>query len=311
MPSNAVFFHLVCRLGMMAGMDLRLLRTFQLVARTGTVSAAAETLRVTQPALSRQVRQLERELGFDLFTRDRGRLVLSSAGRRFLEASEQILAGVSAAESLAGQLRAGRLTRLIVAAPTTTLTDVLAPFLATFYDDDPLTTVEEADFAAALDGLRSGVDLAIVTSPPPDGLASRRIAVLPIWAYVPADHHFARLRQISVGHLAGLDLVVLRPGPRPRQLIDEAMIDEGVAPGSLIECGNPQVAQALAAAGRGVAVVSDDPRFGLVPLRIALRDGRFLTLTLHAAWRPDHHAAEQLARMAARLSQFCGIRYGV
>jgi DNA-binding transcriptional LysR family regulator len=310
MPSNAVFFHLLCRSGMMVGMDLRLLRTFQLVARTGTVSAAAGALRVTQPALSRQVQQLERRLGFDLFTRDRGRLVLTSAGRRFLEASEQIMASVSAAESLAGQLRAGRLTRLLLAAPTTTLTDVLAPFLATFYDDDPLTTVEEADFGEALDGLRSGVDLAIVTSPPPDGLRSRQIAVLPIWAYVPPGHRFAAAGRVSVAHLAGLDLIVLRPGLRPRQLIDEAMIGEGVAPGSLVECGNPQVAQALAAAGRGIAVVSDDPRFGLTPCRIELRDDRHLTLTLHAAWRPDHHAAGQLSHMAARLEQFCAIRYG-
>jgi DNA-binding transcriptional LysR family regulator len=310
MPSNAVFFHLLCRFGMMAAMDLRLLRTFQLVARTGTVSAAAEALRVTQPALSRQVRQLERELGFDLFTRDRGRLVLTSAGLRFLEASEQILASASAAESLADQLRAGRLTRLRLAAPATTLTDVLAPFLATLYPDDPLTTVDEADFGEALDGLRSGVDLAIVTSPPPNGLRSRQIAELPIWAYVRPDHLFAHARRVTVAHLAGLHLIVLPPRLRPRQLIDEAMIGEGVAPAALVECGNPQVAQALAAAGRGIAVVSDDPRFGLVPCLIQRIDGRHLTLTLHAAWRPDHHAAEQLSRLAARLGEFCRIRYG-
>jgi DNA-binding transcriptional LysR family regulator len=253
---------------------------------------------------------LERQLGFALFTRDRGRLVLTSAGARFLEASDQIMGSVSAAESLAGQLRAGRLTRLVLAAPTTTLTDVLAPFLATLHDEDPLTTVEEADFREALGGLREGVDLAIVTSPPPGSLRSRVIAVLPIWAYVPPGHLFARVRRVLVTGLAGHDLIVPRPGLRPRQLIDEAMTGEGVAPASLIECGNPQVAQALAAAGRGVAVLSDDPRFDLVPCLIERRDGRHLTLTLHAAWRPDHHAAEQLARMAERLAEFCRERYG-
>ena len=89
--------------------------------------------------------------------------------------------------------------------------------------------------------------------------------------------------------------------------MDEALIEAGLSAPEIVECGNPQVAQALAAAGRGIAVVSDDPRFDLVPLRIRGRHG-LLTLTLHAAWDPRHHAAAELERLAVRLRDFCAMR---
>ena len=57
------------------------------------------------------------------------------------------------------------------------------------------------------------------------------------------------------------------------------------------------------------AVLSDDPRFDLVPLHIATPTGP-LVLTLHAAWDGGHHAADELARLAGRLRDFCAQRYG-
>ena len=69
------------------------------------------------------------------------------------------------------------------------------------------------------------------------------------------------------------------------------------------------MAQALAAAGRGVAVLSDDPRFGLQPLRVTAPDGP-VHISLYAAWSPDHHAAATLSVLARRLAEFCVERYG-
>jgi DNA-binding transcriptional LysR family regulator len=290
-------------------MDLRLLRTFRLVAETGSVSAAAEALLVTQPALSRQLQQLERQLGVTLFDRDKGRLRLTAAGQKFLDATVEVLTSAEAARSLAESLAAGRLTRVRMAAPTTTLTDVLAPFLATLQPEDPLITVEESPYADAISGLRSRLDLAVVTAPPPRHLATRQVAVLPVWGYVNRSHPLAGAGEVSIRQLAGHRLVLLDTSARPRRLVDEAFIEAHLAAPELIECSNPQVAQALAAAGRGVAVVSDDPRFGLEQLHIRGRHGR-LTLTLHAAWDPHHHAAAELDEVARRLSAFCIERYG-
>ena len=69
------------------------------------------------------------------------------------------------------------------------------------------------------------------------------------------------------------------------------------------------MAQAVAASGKGVAVVSDDPRFGLHPLGIDGPAGP-VQISLWAAWRPDHHGAVTLADLASRLRDFCATRYG-
>ena len=291
-------------------MDLRLLTSFATVVTTGSVSAAADELHITQPALSRQLQQLERELDLALFRRDRRRLVLTAAGQSFLVAAQGVLSEAAAAENLASMLAAGRVERIRAMAPTTTLTDVFAPFLATLDEDDPLITVEEATYADAIHALQSRADLAVVTAPPPRALGSRRVARLPVWAYVSASHPLAGRASVTVAELAEDRIITLGSNARPRQLLEEALIEEGVSAREVVECSNPQVAQALAAAGRGVALVSDDPRFDLRQLLVETGGGA-LTLTLYAAWNRDHHAAATLERLADRLVDFCEARYGV
>ncbi|MDQ0381892.1 LysR family transcriptional regulator [Amycolatopsis thermophila] len=291
-------------------MELRTLRYFVAVADSGSVSAAAQTVHVTQPALSRQIRQLERELQVTLFTRRGGRLELTAAGRQFVPVVRDLLRRAEDARSAAEAFAAGRLVHLTIAATTTTLTDVIAPFLATFGPDDPLPTVREVGGPeAALALLHRGADLAVVTQVPPPSWSTRALAVLPLFAYVRADHPWAGRDTVDLAELAAQTLVVLDPSFRPRQLLQEALSDQGLAAAAYVECGNPQVAQALAAAGRGIAVVSDDPRFGLHGLRITTA-ACGPRIRLHAAWDPGHHAGPALAAIAARIRRFCADRYG-
>jgi len=289
-------------------MELRTLGYFVAVVEAGSVSAAAEAVRITQPAISRQLRQLEHELGISLFVRSAGRLRLSAAGREFLPHARDVLRSADGARAAARSYAAGRLERLTIAAPTTTLTDVIAPFLATLSSDDPMPTVFESDPRGAYDALRSGADLAIVTEAPHSPLASAPIAVLPVWAYVAVDHPW-QAPTIRLPALVEETLLVLTPGFKPRQILDLAIERAGLTAGDVVECSNPQVAQALAAAGRGVAIVTDDPRFDLRGVEILGRDGP-LRIELFAAWEPEHHAAATLARLAERLRDFCVERYG-
>lgn len=306
MPSTACFLGSLCLSGILAGMELRTLRYFVAVAERGSVSAAAEAVHVTQPALSRQVRQLEHELRLDLFDRRGNRLELTAAGAQFLPVARDLLRRADDALSAAEAFAAGHLVRLTIAAPTTTLTDVIAPFLATFGPADPLPTVVETTGTAAL---HQGADLAIVTQPPQPSWGRLALAVLPLWAYVPDGHPWSGRASVRLDELVHEPLVVLDPSFRPRQILQEALTADGLATPDLVECGNAQVAQALAGAGRGVAVVSDDPRFGLRGLRIEGAGGP-LRISLFAAWSPSHHAAESLSAIAHRLRTFCGDRYG-
>jgi LysR family transcriptional regulator, benzoate and cis,cis-muconate-responsive activator of ben and cat genes len=76
----------------------------------------------------------------------------------------------------------------------------------------------------------------------------------------------------------------------------------------MLEFGTPQVAQAVAAAGRGIAIVSDDARFGLLALDV-IGAGGPLHIRLYAAWNGEHHAATTIGAVAKRLSEYCVERY--
>src|SRR5215212_2285059 len=97
-------------------MDLRRLRTFATVADEGTVSAAALRLRTAQPALSRQIQELEETLGVKLFERVRRRLVLTGEGEQLLEDCRAVLGAVSSLGERAQSLRRGDRGILRVAA---------------------------------------------------------------------------------------------------------------------------------------------------------------------------------------------------
>lgn len=290
-------------------MELRAVRYFVTIAETGSVTAAAVAMHLTQPSVSRQVRQLERRLGIDLFVRDEPRLRLSAAGRQFLPVARRLLAQVQAAEDTARQIAAGRLDRLTVAAPGTTLTDVIAPFLATLTADDPMPAVWEEVPVSVYAALARGADLAIGTTPWPAHLDGLPLADLPVWAYVPPAHPWAARSTVGLADLVRRALLVQTRDFHPRRALDQAVTAARLAYGTLHEFGDAEVAQAVAASGRGIAVVSDDTRFGLHPLGIDGPHGP-IHISLYAAWEPSHHGAATIRALATRLAAFCVSRYG-
>ena len=290
-------------------MELRHVRYFLAVVDAGSVTAASPLVHVTQPSLSRQLHLFERGLGITLFTRTGGRLVLTAAGRQFVPVARDLARRAEAATEAAATFAAGRLQHLRIAAPGTTFTDVLAPFLATLRPDDPLPAVSEEPPQLIYEALQSGADLAISTERPPEGLAFQPVAVLPIWAYVPPGHHWAGRGSVTVPELVNERLLLLTGDYSPRRVLDHWVDQAGLAYSSMLEFGTPQVAQAVAAAGRGIAIVSDDPRFGLRPLDIFGARGA-LHISLYAAWDREHHAATAIGAVARRLRDYCVERYG-
>lgn len=206
------------------------------------------------------------------------------------------------------------------AAPPTTLSDVVAPFLASRPADggaSPTPNVvarASEDIFAALD---EGADVVVAPVPAPSGLASMLIAELPVRAYVGShgtSHEASRSRDVprtlSLETLAATEPLLVLPGRYPvRKVLARALEDAGLAPAHLQEVDSPEAAQAIAASGRGVAVLTNDPRFGLIPRRIVDAAGEVLTLPLYAAWRSEHHGADELAALAQDLREFCARQY--
>jgi DNA-binding transcriptional LysR family regulator len=289
--------------------ELRTLRYFVTIAETGSVTAAAAALHLTQPSMSRQVRHLERRLGMDLFVRDEGRLRLTAAGRAFRPTAERLLAQAERALEAAAEIAAGRLEHLRITAPGTTLTDVVAPFLATLRPDDPMPGVQAEGPLSVYAALGREADLAIGTAPWPAPLDGLPLADLPVWAYMPADHRLAGLEAVEIQDLLGETLLIQTRDHHPRRALDEAVARARLAYGKFHEFTSAEVAQAVAAAGRGIAVVSDDARFGLRPLPITGPVGT-VRISLYAAWERSHHAAATIHSIAERLAAFCVSRYG-
>ncbi|MBJ7341278.1 LysR family transcriptional regulator [Mycolicibacterium sp.] len=290
-------------------MELRTLRYFAEVVEAGTVSAAAETLHVTQPGLSRQLRQLERQLGVSLFDRRAGRLTVSAAGRYVLPHVHRILADAERLALGARMFAEGRLDRMTVAAPATTLAEVIAPFIATLAPADPTPTAFASDGYEPQAALRAGADLVVTNGRPADTMQSVAIGVLPVWAYLPRAHPWATRAAIDLEDLADEKIICLPTTFNARQALDAAAMREHQNVVVHVEASSGTVAQALAAAGRGIAVVTDDPRFDLSRAKI-LAGGDPVSIHLFAAWDRGHPAHATLTAIAQRLALHIDAHYG-
>ena len=125
-----------------AGMDLRHIRTFVTVAELGTVSRAALRLRIAQPALSRQLIDLEQELGLQLFDRVGRRLLLTGEGVQLLSGCRILLNSASALTEQAQLLRHGDTGVLRIAGSPQHIEGVLAQFLHRYAERYPKVEVK-------------------------------------------------------------------------------------------------------------------------------------------------------------------------
>ncbi|MGH3002914.1 MAG: LysR family transcriptional regulator [Gaiellaceae bacterium] len=286
-------------------MELRVLRYFLAVADHGSITAAAANVHVAQPSLSRQLRGLEQELGLQLFVRNGRALRLGPAGRRFLPIARDLVARADTARATMTALAQGLNVSLAVAAHGTTIADVIAPFVASRGISTATPRFVAAGPDAAYEALaRAEVDIAISSLPPPPGVASLEIAEFPIWAQVPATDPWAELEEVNLDALFGRPLILLDESFGTRRAFDVAI---GALRGSYrlaAEVTLPAVGQALAAAGSGVAIVTDDPAYGLRALAIRSSGGQ-LRIQLRAAWSTTSYAVDAIREFAEALRRWC------
>lgn len=286
-------------------MELRHLRYFLAVAECGTVTAAAARLHVAQPAISRQLHRLEHDLGVALFTRNGPRLALTHAGRQMREVAADIVTRADRATMVAQQMARGRLTRVRVAAAPTTIEYVLAPFVATLSSSDPFVSVDSVAPDAVHEAVLAGHDLGVAATPPPTGrLVWTHLTSVPLRAYVAPDHPWAHRRTVPLEELVHAPLLIPPATDPTRLVLDEAVTREKLRYERYEQIALPPLSQALAAAGRGVSIVTNLERFGAHPIFVTDHRAQRILLTIHACWDPDHYAATALSELAAQLAAF-------
>ncbi|MGX1757949.1 LysR family transcriptional regulator [Streptomyces lydicus] len=288
-------------------MGIKRFRYFLAVVRTGTVTEAAQRLHVAQPAVSRQLRHLETELGLVLFDRTGPRLRLTSAGRQFVAVAEDLVSRADRIDSVARHMARGELSRVVVAAAQTTINEVLAPFVATLTPNDPFISVCEVPADQIQTTVHEQADLGIAAGPAHDPmLAWRPLTDVPLRAYVSPTHQWAThgRHTITLAELVTEKLLLLTREHPARTVLDQAVSTAGLTYTHVTQSSNALMCQALAASGVGVGVVTDLPRFGGHPLLIDTAGPTPLRLQLRACWPPDHYAAQALTTLLDRLAEF-------
>ncbi|MFD5655852.1 LysR family transcriptional regulator [Streptomyces hirsutus] len=290
-------------------MELRVLRYFLAVAETESVTAAARKVHVAQPSLSRQLSSLEKDLGVSLFTRRPGSLTLNAAGRRFRPIAQDLVRRAEqAAETMAAAGQGEGAAFTVVAAPST-VAYLLAPFMAGGATAGPtLRDALQEEPSKVFDTLmRSDADLGISTTPAPAPLESAFLGRTPVIAQVPAGHPWSERNTITLTELVTEPLILMTRSNVARLVVDEAVSRAGLTLAGVSETGSSAFAQALAAAGRGVCLVTDDARFGLAELVVRTADGP-LTVPLYAGWDASHYARTAIRDLVVGLRGYCDER---
>lgn len=276
-------------------MELRHLRYFEAVARHSHVTRAAAEIRIAQPALSKQISQLEQELGVALFDRVGRSLRLTEAGEALLPHARAVMAQVEAAKAEMAErvgLRRGRAT---VGTPPTVGAQLLPAALAAFNGRYPgiELRLHEAGVQTLLDLLETGLtDVAIVTLPVED----EHLTVVPLFTEemmvaVWRGHPLAERETVEIGELAHAPWVLSPENYELREAMLKACQRAGFTPRVVLDGGETDTLMRFVAAGIGVALA---PRLAvqgasdLVALRVSDQQ---LRRTLGLVWRGDRVAS--------------------
>jgi DNA-binding transcriptional LysR family regulator len=242
-------------------MELRHLRYFLAVAEELHFGRAAARLHIAQPPLSQQIRQLERELGYDLFLRTQRRVRLTEAGAAFQEEARALLERLEHAKAAAGRIARGEAGALGVGFVASATYALLPRLYRRFRERHPdvALALEEMSTAEQVDALRAGrIQLGLARPPVGDDtLAAEPLADEPLVAALPARHPLAARRSLPLRALAHEAFVLFPRHPRPGwiDVVQGVCRAAGFRPAVAQEVLELSTAVTLVAAGVGVTLV--------------------------------------------------------
>jgi DNA-binding transcriptional LysR family regulator len=290
-------------------LNLHHLRVFATVAEHGGFSRAASRLRLSQPAVSKSVRELERAVGAQLFERGGRTPRLTESGVLLFARARELFAVERSAEEELRVLRGLEGGVLRIGASTTVITYLLPPYLARFRSAHPHVVLRVAsantrDIARAL--LERRLDVALVEGPVTD----ERIEVVPwrddeLVVISEPNHPLAARRRVRLDDLASEPFIVRERGSGTREVAERALAFHGARLTVAMQLASTEAIKQAVAAGLGLAIVSrsaiDDQlalgRIAVVPLTgVALE--RALT-ELRVVDRPPTAAADAFRTVLA------------
>ena len=291
-------------------MDLRHLRYFIAVAEVGSLHVAAEKrLHTAQPSLSRQMRDLETELGCSLMTRSARGIALTAAGRVFLDHARVILLQVDAAAEAARRAAEPPRTAFVLGFLTGLEFDWLSGVMAILHEEIPDAEVtvlsrSSPDLAAGL--MRGKVDVALLR---PErnmpGIVLDVLTTEPLVVLMPADHRLAIRPAVQPRDLACERLIGVPAAKSPvlRAVTDAYARRLGIDLVPQYEVDNLSMAISLVVSTGGVALMPLYAR-SLLPPSVVSRDleGEAPTIDVTLGYRQDN-AMPQLSAIVSRIGR--------
>lgn len=236
------------------------LRTFLAVRQHRNYTRAAEELFVSQPAVSRRIRELERELGVRLFEQLGKALHLTAAGEALAVEAERLLGGMErAAEVVRGHAAAGK-GRLRIGASATPGCCLLPAVVGAFYRQHP-----DSELSYAVENSRviergivsNELDMGFIgETPESPALAARPVVMDEIICVTAPGHPLAGRKRVSPAVLANEMCVVRERGSSTRRLAEVWLAEKGSSFTTVIELSSSEAIKALVASGVGLALMS-------------------------------------------------------
>jgi LysR family transcriptional regulator, low CO2-responsive transcriptional regulator len=220
-------------------MEIKNLRAFYFVGKYGNLPKAANYLKLTSPAISVQLKKLEKELRVKLFERHPNKLVLTAKGRILLDEVSRILESLTTLQDLASQAPPAAAEKLTIALGSD-LPKFLAPQIAAFSQENPrlqLTIVSKPSETLSL-LLAGTVDLAIGWFPQiPRTLQKKTLFNSRLYLIFPATHSLASRRKINLEDVAAFPLILPSSRVAARRIVDSGFYSNGVEIKNVLEVG--------------------------------------------------------------------------
>ena len=241
----------------------RRLQVFHTVARQLSFTKAAETLHMTQPAVTFQVRQLEEYFNTRLFDRTHNRISLTEAGQRVYEYADRIFSLYAEMENSVRDLT-GEVSGVLMLGASTTIAEYMLPaLLGDFKAKYPEVSIRLQ--VANTDGIVSmvennAIDLGVVEAPVSNkNLVVETCRMDQMVLAVPPKHELASRKSVPITELNSYPYICREEGSGTREVMLEAMNIAGADPGSLdivMELGSPEAVKGAVEAGMGISILS-------------------------------------------------------
>jgi len=241
----------------------RRLQVFHTVARLLSFTKAAESLHMTQPAVTFQVRQLEEYFNTRLFDRTHNRISLTEAGQRVYEYAERIFATYAEMENAVRDLT-GEVSGVLLVGASTTIAEYMLPaLLGEFKAKYPEVSIrlQVANTEAIVSMVENNaIDLGVVEAPVNNkNLVVETCRMDQMVLIVAPDHPLAKEKSFPIEKLVEYPYICREEGSGTREVMLESLVACGASPMDLniaMELGSPEAVKGAVEAGMGISILS-------------------------------------------------------